>query len=247
MATDARILPFRPTGEPLPAAIRAEGIRITRAGRRLLDLATLSLGETGVTALLGPNGAGKSILLRVIMGLVTPDEGKVWLDPALGLPAFVPQNPVLLRRTVRGNLRHALALAGVPRRDRTGRMAELLVMAGLAPHAETRARALSGGERQRLAIARALAATPRLLLLDEPTASLDPAATAAVETLIGQIAAQGVKVVMVTHDRAQAARVCSDVAFLNHGRITEHSPASRFFDNPASPEARAYLAGQLLL
>jgi tungstate transport system ATP-binding protein len=106
---------------------------------------------------------------------------------------------------------------------------------------------LSGGEQQRLSLVRALAARPELLLLDEPTSSLDPQATAALEALVATAAGRGVKVVLVTHDRDQARRVAEEVVFLNQGRVTERRPAAEFFDRPQSPEARAYLAGRLLL
>ncbi|MDH5558789.1 MAG: ATP-binding cassette domain-containing protein, partial [Alphaproteobacteria bacterium] len=113
--------------------------------------------------------------------------------------------------------------------------------------ADAPARLLSGGQQQRLAIARALAPNPEVLLLDEPCANLDPAATAAIEALIGDAKLRGTKVVLVTHDVAQAKRVADDITFIHDGRIEEQTPAADFFDKPASPASRAYLDGRLLV
>ncbi|EAR52159.1 hypothetical protein OG2516_01944 [Oceanicola granulosus HTCC2516] len=248
MPADRRVLPFRHTpAAPARPVAMVRALTLRRGGRALLDGLELTLFTGGITALLGPNGAGKSLLLRALAGLIPPDGGAIDLAPHTGAPALVFQKPVLLHRTVRANLAHALRLARVPRAARAGRLAELLVQARLSAQAQAQARALSGGEQQRLAIARALAARPRLLLLDEPTAHLDPASTAAVEALVRAAAHAGVKVLIVTHDRAQAARLADDVAFLAAGRITEHRPADDFFQRPESDEARAYLEGRLLL
>jgi len=247
---ERRVLPLHPPVHPHPlgALLRARGLTYRRGGNTLLDGLSFELPASGITALLGPNGAGKSLLLRALAGLLRPDEGEVALHPDIrGAVALVFQSPVLLRRSVRGNLLHALAIAGVPRRMRSGRLAELLVMADLTRCAERPARALSGGEQQRLAIVRALARQPRLLLLDEPTASLDPRSTAAIEALTRKVVAAGCKVVFVTHDWAQAERLADEVIFLHRGRITEMTPARRFFRAPASEAARAYRNGRLLL
>jgi tungstate transport system ATP-binding protein len=161
--------------------------------------------------------------------------------------AVVFQRPVVLRRSVAANLTHALSIYGVPRGERARRRDELLALGQLQDLAERPARVLSGGEQQRLSMVRALAAEPDLLLLDEPTASLDPQATAAIEALVGEAAARGVKIVMVTHDRGQAQRLADEILFLHRGRLTERSPADDFFAQPQSVEAQAYLEGRLLL
>jgi tungstate transport system ATP-binding protein len=113
--------------------------------------------------------------------------------------------------------------------------------------ADRPARRLSGGEQQRLALARALACEPQVLLLDEPTSSLDPASTKLVEDIVAQISASGVKVVMATHDIGQARRLAGDVVFLAKGRLIEHAAADRFFIDPESEEARQFLAGNLVI
>lgn len=245
---ERRVIPLtRPSAEPLPPAASLRDIHLRRGGKAILNGLNLTLSPTGITALLGPNGAGKSLLLRIMAGLVRADKGTVDLDPALAPPAMVFQKPVLLRRAVRANLAHTLRLMGQPRRSRPDRIAELLATCDLSHRADDPARALSGGEQQRLAMARALAGHPKLLFLDEPTASLDPKATAAIETIILRAAGQGVKIVLVTHSQSQAQRLAGDVVFLHQGRVAEESPAKTFFDAPKSRAAAAYLAGQLPL
>jgi tungstate transport system ATP-binding protein len=135
---------------------------------------------------------------------------------------------------------------GMRGRNSHARAADLLQRVGLAHLAARPARKLSGGEQQRVALARAWGRDPEILFLDEPTASLDPAATRAVEEIIGEIAAQGVKIVMATHDLGQARRLAGDVLFLHHGRLYEHTPACDFFTAPKTPEAAAFLRGDLL-
>jgi len=105
---------------------------------------------------------------------------------------------------------------------------------------------MSGGEQQRLALARAWTSEPQVLFLDEPTASLDPAASRSVEKLIGGFHAAGTKIVMATHDLGQARRLADEVVFLHKGRLLEHTPADEFFDNPRTDEGRAFVAGELL-
>ena len=237
--------PWQPSGHPL---VSLQGITLIRRGKALLDNLTLDVPATGITAIMGPNGAGKSLLLRVIMGLVDPTAGSVRLHPRVADHlALVFQRPVLLRRSVRGNLDHALRIYRVPRRDRAARLSELLRLGGLASLADHPARRLSGGEQQRLAMVRALAARPRLLLMDEPTASLDPQSTLAIEWLTRTAVSDGARILLVTHDHGQAQRLADTVVFLHHGRVTETTPAGRFFTAPDSAEASAYLDGRLLL
>ena len=231
--------------------IQASGLVMERGGRRIIDNIGLAIAGGGVSVIMGPNGAGKSVLLRLLTGLIKPDSGIVtWAGgrpdraraPAVGL---VFQKPVLLRRSVQANVRYALRDGALA--ERNSRALQALARAGLKHLADAPARLLSGGQQQRLAIARALAPDPEVLLLDEPCANLDPAATAAIEALIGDAKLRGTKVVLVTHDVAQAKRVADDITFIHDGRIEEQTPATEFFDNPASPASRAYLDGRLLV
>lgn len=243
-----RVIPFQPPRPADPPALRIEGLCLSRSGAALLNGVEMTLSPGGVTALLGPNGAGKSLLLRVIAGLIAPDAGRVIVPRAMqGRIGLVLQRPVLLRRSVAANLRHALALARVPRRHRAPRVGELLALGNLEALADRPARKLSGGEQQRLAIIRALAANPLLLMLDEPTAHLDPQATHAIEALVARVTEGGTKVILVTHDTGQVQRLADEVAFLHQGRCHELARKSAFLTHPESAAARAYLTGKLLL
>ena len=239
------------TAPLLPVHVR--GLVFEAGGRRLIDGIDLTLRPSMRTVVMGPNGAGKSLLLRLLHGLLDPSAGTIlWggrpANTAIRLrQAMVFQRPVLLRRSALANVTHALRVRGVPRDERHARAGKMLAVAGLGALARTPARLLSGGEQQRLAVARALSLGPDVLFLDEPTASLDPASTLAIEQLIQQAHHEGTKTVLVTHDVGQARRLAEEVVFLHRGRIEEQSPAARFFDAPASPVARAFLAGRLVL
>ena len=157
------------------------------------------------------------------------------------------QRPAMLRRSAAANVRYALAAAHVPHAERQERTAELLELVGLDKLGDRPARRLSGGEQQRLALARALARDPAVLFLDEPTASLDPYATKAIEDIVRAVSARGVKVVMSTHDLGQAKRLAGDVVLLHRGRLIESAPAAEFFATPHTEEARKFIAGELLV
>jgi tungstate transport system ATP-binding protein len=230
--------------------LRAEGLGFAAGGVRILHDVSLTIEPGAPTLVVGPNGAGKSVLLRLLHGLLAPTEGRVAWS---GLPgaaarrqAMVFQRPVLLRRSVLANAAYPLRLAGLGRAERDARARDALELVGLGPLADRPARRLSGGEQQRLALARAAALRPEVLFLDEPCASLDPAATRAVEEIVAALAMRGTRIVMTTHDLGQARRLAGDVVFLHRGRVLEHAPAQRFFAAPATPEAAAFLRGDLL-
>jgi tungstate transport system ATP-binding protein len=231
--------------------IMLQDVSLSARGVTILDRISMTVARGAPTVLIGPNGAGKTTLLRVMMGLLRPSSGQVrWDgrdDAAPTRRAIVFQRPVMLRRSAVGNIRYALAAAGVPRVLRSERAAELLDQAGLKDIAERPARRLSGGEQQRLALARALARDPQVLFLDEPTASLDPAATKAVEDVVRAVAARGIKVVMSTHDLGEARRLAGDIVLMHRGRIIETADASTFFSQPKTSEARRFVAGELLV
>jgi tungstate transport system ATP-binding protein len=152
----------------------------------------------------------------------------------------------MLRRSVRANVEHALAVAGLPAAERAQRADAALADVGLAYAAGRPARRLSGGEQQRLAVARAQALGPDCLLLDEPTSSLDPAAGAAVERHLMALSARGIGVVMTTHDLAQARRVAERIVLMHRGRVVEAGEAGAFFASPRTALARRFLAGDWL-
>jgi len=226
-------------------------VRILAGGVAILDGISLKLEAGAPTVLIGPNGAGKTTLLRAAMGLLPVTGGLItWGGREYSPPArraIMFQRPAMIRRSAAGNVRYALAAANVPRDKRDRRITELLADVGLSGLERRPARRLSGGEQQRLALARALARDPALLFLDEPTASLDPAATKAIEDIIRTVTARGVKVVMSTHDLGQAKRVGGDVVLLHRGRLIEAAPAEQFFTQPRTQESRTFIAGELLV
>ena len=217
----------------------------------ILDQLTLTLDAGPPTVLIGPNGAGKTTLLRAAMGLIPASRGRItWGGREAAPPdkrAIVFQRPVMLRRSAAGNIFYALAAAKAPRAVRQDRANDLLALVGLQELAHRPARRLSGGEQQRLALARALARAPTVLFLDEPTASLDPYATKAIEEIVRSITRLGVKVVMSTHDLGQAKRIAGDIVLLHRGRLIESGPADAFFAGPHTEEARRFIAGELLV
>ena len=219
-------------------------------GTRLIDGIDLRLRPGPVTVVMGPNGAGKSLLLRLLHGLIQPTSGNItWGGQALDddirrRQAMVFQRPVLLRRSVAANIDFVLGLRG---KATAGRRADILELVGLSDRARQPARLLSGGEQQRLALARALALAPDVLFLDEPTASLDPASVQWIEEIVRTAQDRGTKIIFVTHDIGQARRLGDEIVFVHRGRVLEHTPAKRFFEAPASDEARDYLNGRIIL
>lgn len=230
--------------------VDVSNLRFETDGQVLIDNLDLHLQSDTRTVIMGPNGAGKSLLLRLLHGLVQPSSGHIlWAgkpsDDALRRKqAMVFQRPVMLRRSVAANIDFALNLRGRPHKaDRE----QILRAVDLFDHRSQSARSLSGGEQQRLALGRALATRPQVLFLDEPTANLDPAATAAIEKIVTVAHENGTKIVFVTHDIGQARRLADDILFMHQGRLIEQSSAEPFFSQPGSREARHFLAGELVL
>ena len=227
-----------------------EDVGFVAGGRTILERISVEIGAGPRTVILGANGAGKSVLMRICHGLLAPTSGRVaWRAAEVpGKPrrqAMVFQRPVMLRRSALANVTYALKAARVPRAERKARALAALEHVGLAARADNPARVLSGGEQQRLALARAWALRPEVLFLDEPTANLDPSATREVEGIIASIQAAGAKIVMTTHNLGQAKRLGDEVLFLHQGRLAERSPVDRFFSQPASAEAEAFIKGEL--
>ena len=228
-----------------------DAVTVAAGAVTILDDIALTLMRGAPTVLIGPNGSGKTTLLRVAMGLMAPSRGRITWGGREDVPplrrAIVFQRPAMLRRSAGANIRFALRGAGIPRAEHGRRTGELLELVGLEALAGRAARLLSGGEQQRLALARALARDPAVLFLDEPTASLDPAATKAVEDVIRAVSQRNIKVVMATHDLGEARRLAGEVVMLHQGRVAETGTAASFFDAPQTREARTFLAGELLI
>jgi tungstate transport system ATP-binding protein len=241
--------------DPPILPLRLEGVVYAAEGKALVDGVTVDFAAGPRSVILGPNGAGKSLLLRLCHGLLAPTAGRIaWLGPGASVSgdavrrrqAMVFQRPVLLRRSAAANIDYALALRGVVRAARRAMVEDALALVGLGGLARQSARLLSGGEQQRLALARAWALRPEILFLDEPTASLDPAATRAVEDAIDAFHRAGTKIVMTTHHLGQARRLADEILFLHKGRLLERDAAASFFRRQATPEAAAFLKGDLL-
>lgn len=226
-----------------------DGIGLRAGTATILDGVSATIGSGAPLLVIGPNGSGKSTLLRICMGLTQPTSGRViWGHGGRAeRRAMVFQRPVMLRRSAAANVAYGLAPGTRDRAARRARVEALLDRVGLLPLADRPARALSGGEQQRLALARALARDPEILFLDEPTASLDPAATRLVEEIVESAARDGIKIVMASHDLGQVRRLAGDILFLVRGRLHERATAAAFFDHPTTPEASAFLRGDLVL
>jgi tungstate transport system ATP-binding protein len=230
--------------------LRMEQVAFAAGGRAIIAPLSLEIGAGASTVILGANGAGKSVLMRLMHGLLAPTAGRIyWNDPdrerVRRLQAMVFQRPVMLRRSAHANVVFALEAAGIARAERERRTEEALQEVGLLHLAGRPARVLSGGEQQRLALARAWALHPEVLFLDEPTASLDPSATREIENVIKAFDASGTKIVMATHNLGQARRLGDEVLFIHQGRVVERTPIETFFRQPTSPEAAAFIKGEL--
>nr|WP_245749258.1 ATP-binding cassette domain-containing protein [Jannaschia pohangensis] len=232
----------------LPLTLRAATLR--RRGQVLVGPVDLTIGPGGITAVIGPNGSGKTSLLRMMHGLERLTSGSLdWsLPPATARTrqSYVFQRPVVLRRSVLANLAYPLRLRGVPPATAEARARAIATTFELTALLDQPAPSLSGGELQRLALARALVTEPEVLFADEPCAALDGRATRQIERHLLAAADGGTRLVMSTHDMGQARRIATDVVFLLHGRVHESGPAAAFFDAPQTPQARAFLNGDIV-
>lgn len=224
-------------------------------GRIVLNLEQLTIQTGEILALVGPSGAGKSTLLRLLNFLEPPSRGTIqfdrqWLTGGLSLAqqrrvTTVFQRPLLLQRSVRANLRYGLSLRGqtLPEADEQQWLARL----GLSHLAGQAAQKLSAGEAQRVALARALVTQPDVLLLDEPTANLDPANVAIIEAIIQEENQRsGMTIVLVTHNIFQARRIADRTALLWAGELIEVAPTEQFFSTPTRPETAAFVRGEAI-
>jgi tungstate transport system ATP-binding protein len=240
------------------------GASVVLDRRTVLDRVDLSVRPGERVALVGSNGAGKTTLLRLLHGLVPLASGKRRVNSpdraSTGLPdepndgrhrgspvriAMVFQRPFMLRTSLLGNVELGLRLQGLPADERRERAMHALEQVGLAAEALRPGRTLSGGQQQRAALARARALSPQLLLLDEPTASLDPSAKREIEELIASFSSQGITVVMSSHNLGQVKRLASRVLYLEAGRVLADVGADHFFHGELPQEAAQFLTGEL--
>ncbi len=225
-------------------------MHVKRRGKSILGPIDLELAPTGFTMVLGPNGAGKTTLLKVLHGIERVSSGSVQWSvsgaQAQQEQAYVFQSPIMLRRSVSQNLAYPLQISGISKAEITGRVETWLDRIGLSNMAERPATRLSGGERQKLALGRALIRDPQVLFLDEPCANLDGRSTREIEALLLNTLHTGTRIIMTTHDIGQARRLASDVVFLLNGELHEQGRATEFFDEPKTPEAKAFLNGDIV-
>jgi len=231
--------------------LKLEDVSFQAGGKRLIKEFDCEFGPGPRSVIIGPNGAGKSLFLKICHGLIPPHTGTVkWNDlndaSARRHQAMVFQRPVMLRRSVNANIHYPLKLRKIPKSERIILVEEALNLSGISRLRDHPARVLSFGEQQKLALARAWALKPQVLFLDEPTASLDPAATHTVEEIIHAIHKQGTKIIMTTHDLAQAKRIADEVLFMFRGRLLERAPANNFFEQPEYDLAQSFVKGELL-
>lgn len=243
----------------IPAAecYRIEALTKSYNGRKVLDLARLEIHCGEILALVGPSGSGKSTLLRLLNFLEPPSAGRIAYsgevfdaEHQVSLAArrqvtTVAQRPVLLNRSVRANVAYGLRLRG--RQDSAGEIEDALNVVGLLALSRQRARTLSGGEAQRVALARAMVIRPDVLLLDEPTANLDPYNVGMIEQTVRRINQErGATVVLVTHNVFQARRLAHRAGLMLDGQLVELGPVPGFFDAPSDPRTAAFVRGEMV-
>lgn len=219
-------------------------------GKRLVGPVDYTLQAKGFTIVIGPNGAGKTTLLRLMHGLQRCSGGTVnWAVPVgqtRQRQAFVFQAPIMMRRRVVDSIAYPLLLLGVPKPKARAKATDFARRFGLKDLLQNWAPMLSGGEKQKLSLARALITEPEVLFLDEPCANLDGHATREIETLLLAANNSGTRIVMSSHDMGQARRLAVDVIFMHKGKVHEHSPAKSFFATPSTPEATAFINGDIV-
>lgn len=232
--------------------VRFEALKKTYGQKTVLDISQGGIKHGSRTAIIGPNGAGKSTLLNIIAGLLPASGGTVEYDGSSVIPAgdmtLVFQSPYLISTTVFGNIAYPLKIRGVDEKRIETRVHELMDELNLTGLEKQKAWKLSGGEKQKVALARALSFKPRLLLLDEPTANIDPHTTAEIEKLLLSIGEkQDITIVTVTHNLAQAKRMCDEIIMLHNGEIIEAGACSRVLREPENSNTRRFIEGELLL
>lgn len=250
----------RPTNPDLTrkeAIYRLQGVAKIYGQRQILKIDQLEIYRGEALAIVGPSGAGKSTLLRLLNFLETPEGG--WIDfqgkrfqAGIEMPlslrrqvTTVFQRPMLLDRSVWDNVSYGLRLRGI--RDARQRIGWALDQVGLGELLRQRARTLSGGEAQRVALARAMVMEPQVLLLDEPTANLDPYNVGLIEDIVQRLNREtGTTLVLVTHNVFQARRMAQRVVFLLEGQVVEVAPVERFFENPKDPRTGAFVRGEMV-
>lgn len=236
---------------------RIRDLRKKYDDRSVLQVEELDICQGEVFALVGPSGAGKSTLLRLLNFLEPPSQGSIHFEghafnSTQGMPVDIRrkvttvfQKPLLLNRSVWANVHYGLKLRG--KKDSTAQIQAALDKVGLLEFSNKRARTLSGGEAQRVALARAIVLQPEVLLLDEPTANLDPYNIGVIEGTVAELnCRRGTTVVLVTHNIFQARRMAQRIALLLEGCVVEIADVEAFFSSPHDPRTAAFVRGEMI-
>jgi len=232
---------------------RAEGVEKVYGERKALDDISLDIEGGRILALVGLNGSGKTTLLRTIAGLDEPTRGRILVDNTemasrelRKIVTLIFQRTATFNTSVFENVAFGLRIRNLTKNQIEGRVSEALAAVGLGGFERRRAKKLSGGEQQRVALARAFAINPEILLLDEPTANLDPANSMAVESIINRLRdEQTHTMVLSTHNLYQARRLSDKIAHIHYGRVLEVAKPDRFFTNPSNEITQKFVNGEL--
>ena len=223
--------------------IELKDISVARNGRTILNIPHALIPADRITACIGPNGAGKTTLLKLLAGLIQPDTGTVQFSFASKTALVLHHNPM-----IKASARTNISLVKEVDATITDQAIDIaLKQIGLSELAQNPAHKLSAGERQKLCLARAMLQKPNLLLLDEPTANLDPSSTDQVEEMIRKFNIEGADVLFSSHQLAQVQRLAQYILFIDQGEIKEKGPSGPFFSNPQTTSARRYLHQELIL
>jgi len=223
-------------------------------GKKIVEIDELHIKNGALYGFIGPNGAGKSTLIKMIAGLEPLDSGNIYYghkpksDPPFEIMTLVFQKPYLLRTTVEKNLLYPLKLRGWKEQEMEERVTELLKDMGLSEFRHQKSWKLSGGETQKVALARAMSFRPKLLLLDEPTANIDPSTIAIIEKMLHKAnQEENTTVIIITHNLQQAKRLCSDLVFMHKGNVVEHGKVDKVLNQPAHILTQRFIEGELIV
>lgn len=227
-------------------------LKKTYDGKAVLDVESLNIPSGKITAVIGPNGSGKSTLLSLIAGIDPPSAGSITYDGSSDLPRSQVtmgfQKPYLLHTTVDKNIAYPLKIRGWDRSSTEERIHHLAEELNLTEQRKKKSWKLSGGEIQKIALARALSFSPRLLLLDEPTANIDPATVTDIERMLKRFNRQEkTTIILVSHNLAQARRISDYVVLLNHGKVVESNNCIDFFKSPVQEDTKRFIAEEIII
>ena len=231
--------------------VRMDNVSYSVQGTTLINQFSLDIHTSDTSIILGHNGSGKSLLLKLLHGVIHPSTGKITWDDEQPYTnqywrTLLLQRPTFFNQSIEFNIEFVLRIAGIAKNEYKQRCEHALNICGLSHLSKRNTASLSGGELQKVSLARAWVLKPSVILLDEPTVALDPPSVKSFENIIEQFEQSGVKVIMTTHDLAQARRLAKDIVFIDKGRMIEQSSANDFFAGPESNQAQSFISGELL-